>query len=429
LTNKETGCKNSCSSTFTIENACRVLCSSVDTDVLCTGEKTGSLTITASGGALPYTIELFENGNLVAIATQIGNTEPSQVVFENLAAGQYSYTISDGNLGTCGNNEPIEIGAGTPCGSNCTYTQGAYGTEGGKSCAEGVTYSTKGLIAKALSFYPLGTMNIGLPGKSISISNNPVDIQKIIDFLPGGGSSKILTSGDFLITGLPSSYLKKGVIDNTLLAQTITLGLNLGIDSDLGSFVLQSGTLAIATPEGGCGSEVPKVRSCSYDVYTPTINEYKYYNIPSIVNLLPVKTVQGLFDMANVALGGGTLPAGVTLSNLASAVDLINNVFDNCRISMGYNQTPLTCIADRAAFEVNPVPIVDYASITYQFSYVSNVTIEVRNGLGVLLSTYVDPTPSYLGKVVSLPYLFNVSGNYFIKVITNIGSTTKQVTH
>ena len=96
---------------------------------------------------------------------------------------------------------------------------------------------------------------------------------------------------------------------------------------------------------------------------------------------------------------------------------------------MGYDQTPLTCVVNRASFDVNPVPVIDYATITYQFSYTSNVTIEVRNNLGVLLSTYVDPTPSYLGKVVTLPYLFGVNGVYFIKVITNIGSTTKQITH
>ncbi|MFM9824595.1 SprB repeat-containing protein, partial [Flavobacterium sp.] len=430
LTDKETGCKNSCSSTFTVANACIPTCSYTKTDVKCQGTGTGSITVTVSGGTLPYTVNLFKDGNPVALDSKTGIVEPYIITFENLFSGAYSYSVTDDSQSDpCSNSEPIDLGQGTPCGANCTYTQGYYGNEGGTSCANGVSYSTKGLIAKALSSYPLGTMTIGLLGRSIKISNNPTDIQKIIDFLPGGGSSAVLSVGDFLITALPSSYLKKGVINNTLLAQTITLGLNLGIDNTLGTFALQSGTLAIASPQGGCGSIIPMVRSCSYDIYTPTINEYKYYNIPALVGLLPTPTVQGLFDMANTALGGGTLPAGITFTNLASAVDLINNVFDKCRISMGYNQTPLTCIADRAAFDVSPVPIIDYATVIYQFSYVSNVTIEVRNNLGVLLSTYVDTTPSYLGKVVPLPYLFGANGIYYIKVITNIGSTTKAVTH
>ncbi len=429
LTDKETGCKNSCSSTFTIANGCIPTCSFTKTNVKCQGTGTGSIKVTVSGGALPYTINLFKDGNPVALDSKTGTVEPYTITFDNLFSGSYSYLVTDSNQSMCNNNEPIDLGGGTPCGANCTYTQGYYGNEGGTSCANGVSYSTKGLIAKALSSYPLGTMTIGLPGRCVKMSNNTTDIAKIIEVLPGGGSSVVLSTGNFLITAMPASYLKKGNINNTLLAQTITLGLNLGIDNTLGTFALQSGTLAIASPQGGCGSSIPMVRSCSYDIYTPTINEYKYYNIPALVGLLPTPTVQGLFDMANNALGGGTLPAGITLTNLASAVDLINNVFDECRISMGYNQTPLTCIADRAAFDVSPVPIIDYATVIYQFSYASSVTIEVRNNLGVLLFTYVDPTPSYLGKVVSLPYLFGVNGNYFIKVITNIGSTTKQVTH
>ncbi|SHG97722.1 hypothetical protein SAMN05443549_10993 [Flavobacterium fluvii] len=322
------------------------------------------------------------------------------------------------------------------CDALCTYTQGYYGNAGGKSCAgeeNGTLYSTKGLIAKALSSYPLNAepipsnmMRIGLPGKSVLLSNTTADINAIIEVLPGGGSSYVLSNGNPHISALTAAtYLKKGNINNTLLAQTITLGLNLGINGKLGNFVLQSGKLATAAPLGGCGSNIPMPRSCSYDIYTPTINEYKYFDIPAFVN---GKTVQQLFEMANKALGGEALPAGVTLSALANAVDVINNAFDGCRISMGYNQTPLTCVEERAAFIVNPVPIVSQATVTYKFSYSSPVKIEVRSTVGgALLFTYNDPTPSSLNKEVLVPYNFTASGYYFITVITNIGSTTKQV--
>ena len=315
------------------------------------------------------------------------------------------------------------------CESLCTYTQGYYGNAGGKSCAMGVTYSTSGLISKALMSYPLGTipetykMTIGLPGKSVSMSNNPTDIAKIIEFLPGGGSSLVLSTGDFTINNMPNSYLKKGNVNNTLLAQTITLGLNLGIDSALGNFILQAGKLATAAPQGGCGSKIPMPRSCSYDIYTPTINEYKYFDIPTFVN---GKTVKQLFDMANDALGGKPLPAGVTLSSLANAVDVINNAFDGCRISMGYNQTPLKCIEDRAAFIVDPVPSLINPTVTYKFSYTSDVTIEVWNMSGGKLHTQFD-TNSYLDKKVNINYPFTTTGAYIMKIITNIGSSTRTV--
>ena len=317
------------------------------------------------------------------------------------------------------------------CDPHCTYTQGYYGNSGGKACADGVSYSTTGLISKALSSYADGKMIIGLDGHSVWMTNTTTDINKIIEVLPGGGSSAVLLAGNKQITALPATYLKKGSINNTLLAQTITLGLNLGIDNSLGSFSLKAGTLATAAPQGGCGSKIPMTRSCSFDIYTPTINEYKYFNIPAVVNLLPVKTIQGLFDMANKALGGGALPNGVTLSNIADAVDVINNAFDGCRISMGYDQTPLTCVADRAAFIIHPVPVVDYATVTYKFSYASTVTIEVRSlsANGTLVYTQTDPTPSYLDKEVLVNFNFNTGTPqiYFIKIITNIGQSQREI--
>jgi hypothetical protein len=225
--------------------------------------------------------------------------------------------------------------------------------------------------------------------------------------------------------------LKKGNINNTLLAQTITLGLNLGIDTALGNFVLKAGMdgngnpikLATAVPQGGCGSKIPMPRSCSFDVYTPTINEYKYYTLPTFVNGM---SVNQLFELANKALGGGTLPAGVTLSNIASAVDMINNAFDECKIAMGYDQTPLTCEPDRAAFTVDPVPSLVSPTVTYKFNYTSNVTIEVWNLSGGRLHTQPD-TNSYYDKKVNINYPFTTSGGYIIKLITNIGSSTRTV--
>ena len=434
LTNKETGCKNSCESTFSVDNACKISCSSVKTDVLCEGTKTGSITVSADGGAAPYSVYLFKEGSTTPDFSKTGiATSTFSTTFENLAAGNYTYEVRDVNYDitneVCNQELPIQVGKGIPCGEpHATYTQGYYGNLGGTSCADGASYSTTGLIAKALATYPSGTMTIGLPGKSVLISNTTLDINGIIKALPGGGTVAVLAAGNPHISALPTSYLKKGdvVVTNTLLAQTITLGLNLGIDSKLGAFVLQVGKLAIAEPQAGCGSTIPKIRECSLGLYTPTVNEYKYYDIPAVVGLLPTKTVQGLFDMANKALGGGVLPAGVTLTNLAAAVDIINNAFDGYKIAMGYDQTPLTCVADRAPFDASPVPVTSSVTVTYKFSYASNVTIEIYNLSGVKLYTQADSN-SYLNKQVVVNYPFTTVGSYIVKVNTNIGSSSKTI--
>ncbi|KAF2081456.1 T9SS type A sorting domain-containing protein, partial [Flavobacterium sharifuzzamanii] len=341
----------------------------------------------------------------------------------------------------------------TPCTTPiCTYTQGAYGNVGGIGCAGGQSYTTKALIAKALSAYPGGTMTIGLVGKSVLVSNNATDINGVISVLPGGGGSKVLANGNPHISALPSSYLKNGRINNTLLAQTITLGLNLGIDSELSKFKLQAGTLAVAQPDGGCGSKTPKIRSCNPD--GTVSNEYKYYTIPNNVvsKLGGDKTVGDLFNLANQALGGGNT-YGLSLSDIASLVDLINNAFDECRIAIGYNIQPLACSATqeqivtqtptttekpvvessakeskKPSFDAYPVPFKNYITIRYNFDYASNVKIELFDLSGKLLSSKTD-TDAYLGKEYNFNIDFYVGKFqvYILQITTNKGSSSKKI--
>jgi len=332
----------------------------------------------------------------------------------------------------------------------CTYTQGYYGNPGGMSCApdDGVfsdKYTTEALIAKALAYYG-GTMTVGLPGNSVLLSNNSTDIAAIIDVLPGGGSSYVLLAGDphiSALTGIYSSYLSKnGRLNNTLLAQTITLGLNIGINSALGDFVLQGGVLVTADPEGGCGSDIPKERTCNYDQYGNLINvtnDYHYNSIDaSVVTALNGNpTVQGLFELANKALGG--VNTGVSLSAIASVVDKINNAFDGCTIFMGYDvpQCDKTSLAGTSStdskmepvgFDAYPVPFKDVLTIKYNFDYVSDVKIEVFNSTGKSVLSKAD-TNSYLNKEVALNLKMNRGQEqvYVVKVTTNRGSSVKKV--
>jgi len=322
----------------------------------------------------------------------------------------------------------------------CTYTQGYYGNAGGKSCAPddgGIfgQYTTAELIAKALASYG-GTMTIGLPGHSVWIANNMTDINALISVMPGGGGSYVLSAGNFEINNLPSSYLKNGRINNTLLAQTIALGLNIGINGALGDFELKAGMLTTAASEGGCGSDVPVARTCNPD--GSVNNEYQRYEIKAkVVNALSVKTVQGLFELANQALGGGSTN-GLSLSEIASAVDKINNAFDGCRIFIGYDVPKLVCPIlttttkivndDLAGFTASPVPFTDQLTIKYDFDYQSDVKIEVFNAQGSKVLSKAD-TNSYLNKEVTLDLNVNKGQEqvYVVKLTTDRGSSTKKV--
>ncbi|NBO58453.1 MAG: hypothetical protein EBU73_05875, partial [Chitinophagia bacterium] len=142
----------------------------------------------------------------------------------------YVYTNGNGCIGIDTAYVTVER-----CGQAfCTYTQGYYGNPGGKSCAEGLSYSTKGLMQKALSKGSIVLGSIAL-NKTFTINYNAVDT--LIAILPGGGTPTSLAyTGDRTPSKLPPAMLKNGKINNVLLSQTITLALNIRINSELDSF-------------------------------------------------------------------------------------------------------------------------------------------------------------------------------------------------
>ncbi|TDD95269.1 Ig-like domain-containing protein [Flavobacterium cellulosilyticum] len=386
------------------------VCEGVSVDLTAAAVTAGS---TLEGGALSYWTDA---------AATISLGTPAAVI----ASGTFYIKVMTSS--GCMDIKPVMVTTEICGGPLCTYTQGYYGNSGGMSCAgEGLPlYTTTGLITKALNYYG-GTMIVGSGLNTVSISSPSC----VINVMPGGGGSFVLT-GAYNICNLPASYLRKGRINNTALAQTIALGLNIGINSKLGDFVLQSGTLATAALNGGCGSLTAKPRSCSAEGYTPVINEYLYTTIPSVVDLLPLpnRTVQGLYAMLNKALGGEALPAGITLGALASAADAINNAFDECRISMGYEQIPLVCNAsDPQCFVAFEVPIVNnQLTIKYKFAYVSDVTIDVFDISGNKVFSKLDNN-SYLDKEVSINYNFNTGTQkvYIVRVTTKLGHSEQKV--
>jgi hypothetical protein len=227
------------------------------------------------------------------------------------------------------------------CEAICTYTQGAYGNAGGQDCDGDVSMSTTALINQSISHWG-GLITIGKPGKSVTIATGQASC--VIAALPGGGPAKELPAGNSSICSLPNSLVNgQGRITNVLLAQTITLALNIGITSpsDLGAFPLQGGVLVTADPLGGCGSDVPDLSSsCT----KRTISAAVVAAIPG------TKNVAGLLELANRALANvdGVVGSenGVSLNAINDAVSAINEVFDECKIFIGWN---VPCPSDRSS--------------------------------------------------------------------------------
>ncbi len=349
------GCSYSTTKTWTVTDACGNTQSATQT-VSYTRDITKPVvtnnpptTITANCQTLfanlPWEAPTFTDNCGTPVVTMV--TTPDQQQQSCPSTYSRTWTATDG----CGNTASFTQTITVPCCAFCTYTQGYYGNAGGTSC-DGTTggYSTTGLITQSLTNLG-GSLQIGRPGKSVIILNNAANVNCVIDKLPGGGPAKELVNGDFNICSLHPSYTAgSGRIRNVLLAQTITLGLNLGIapsPTGLGSFVLQGGVLATAAPDGGCGSNTPKVRSCYYNPVAPynliVVNEYQYKTIdPNVIAAIAgPKTVANLLALANDALANtdgvvGT-ENGVSISSIASTVGAINEGFDECRIFVGWN--------------------------------------------------------------------------------------------
>ncbi|MFN5440007.1 MAG: SprB repeat-containing protein, partial [Bacteroidota bacterium] len=237
----------------------------------------------------------------------------------------YVYTNGNGCIGIDTAYVTVER-----CGQAfCTYTQGYYGNAGGKSCAEGLTYSTKGLMQLALS---KGSIVLGNPSlnKTFTINYNAVDT--VIAMLPGGGTPTALAyTGNRTPSKLPPAMLKNGRINNVLLSQTIALAFNIRINSELDSFKVRADKFLMTQDKVSCASK--DLKECSY-------HSYKFSS--KVVNALAGnKTIADLLKLANSALAG-SLPAGLSYSDVAGAVDLVNNAFDGCRVGW-YADTVVYC--------------------------------------------------------------------------------------
>ena len=233
--------------------------------------------------------------------TQENRKETQYVTFNNLEPNYYCAIVQ--TYQGCYN---IDIELTERCNPVCTYTQGAWGSEGGKM-SDGLTgtkYSTVELINRSLANWG-GKMRIGSQvagGRSLAVTS----AQQVLDFLPNGGPSFTLThSGELSLSSFLSTYNKKN--GGSLIAQAITLGLNLRINMPGDATILH---LADVPLEG-------------------IVNA-------TVISKLTNKTVGGLYEFANRVIELGTSAAmGLSLSDIADALDAVNNFFDGCGVYRG----------------------------------------------------------------------------------------------
>lgn len=292
-----------------------------------------TLCITASGTG-PFTYQWTRNGSVVP-----GQTG-SCYAFD-LAAGDTQVCVTV--TGVCG--PPVSScavlsvqGCG---GAHCTLTQGAYGNGGGQFNG----MPRLDLIEQLLQ----GGMTVGVLGtRSLTFQAGAHDAQCVIDRLPTSGRPMLLPDfGDELLeadcqtspTALP---LIAGRFENILLGQVITLTLNVrlasGVTSPNGCTTLASGLSGqtvcptmvsrdlLPGPDGciGTADDVPDMGG---PLVTVTIDAAV---MSSLTSLSLPQNISGVLELGNRALAGMSTGTA-TLSQVSSAVDSINILFDECR--------------------------------------------------------------------------------------------------
>ncbi len=253
-----------------------------------------------------------------------------------------------------GNSFSLNAQAGTD--NYCTFTQGYYGNPNGIQYGE----TTIQIIENALSDGngQNNPITLGVPGRSLTINRSAAAC--VIEWLPGGGASKKLPSGDLNVDGncnagaLP---IRKGRIKNNLITQAITLALNMRYDDRLYYLTLENACI-----------------SSSNAIYT---------------KLGDNATIGDLMEYTNEALGGNI---SGNLGYLTSAIGAVNDHFDECQAACGIVTPPgggggglmfRQTLATTEIF-VFPNPAKDFISINVENFIGEDVTIQIYNRLGML---------------------------------------------
>jgi PKD repeat protein len=329
-------CSNNTSASVTITISPESVVYAIAGSSFCaSAPNTGTITLMGSYSGVSYQLKkVSDNSDVQPPQTGTG----SSLTWSGLEAGSY-YVFGTGIAPTyCTSRTANATVHEFDCSYFYTLTQGYYGGKNGKSCLGSNPLNT--------IKYLLGNVDL-VTGSTNSVTAPATDqgANKLNQTLPGGNTPVALPGGNCDITTgcftYPVYLTKQGKINNVLLSQTITLGLNTRWEGGkLLLFHIESGWLTTQKMTG-CGGDAVVVTTCSSN----TVTSIKMNQ--NVVDYLGNNnTVQDLLNLANAVLGG-TLTPGVngvpSYSDVNDAVDAINQSFDEGRRFLDYYSTKQTC--------------------------------------------------------------------------------------
>ncbi len=248
-------------------------------------------------------------------------------------AGNYLITVTDSK--GCSSTASLTIN-NCPIVSTiaaCANPQGFFGKPDNNSCNETGTVITS-LQSMTNALQSVGNSYVfGLPANNRTFTLSLSDITTgganapIFKMLPGGGNNM----QSFGVGGASYSntatwsrvpLAANGKITNPLFAQTLTMFFNIKNNANFGAVNLAP--IIYTQAQTSCGSGIATGEIIATQLPASVID--------FMANNAYTMTVNGLFQLANEALGGkANLP---NLSVINTAVDKLNNAFTGCRIQV-----------------------------------------------------------------------------------------------
>ncbi|MGM0626451.1 MAG: T9SS type A sorting domain-containing protein, partial [Bacteroidota bacterium] len=313
----------------------------------------------------------------------------------------------------------------------CSYTQGFYGNTGGLGCGpDGYGATAYDIMSNVMMPYDTVPVLFGLPGNGWELYYHDITQYNIFNMLPGGGTSAPFDPSD--VTGGIGTYdneyswgmvpLKtnpvqaQGKIQNNLFAQTLTFFFNMM--SNVGFDDLEITAEYLVTADAiDCGTQLASEYATLYTEIPSSVVDY--LNDPAN-GYDP--TAQGLFLLANDLLGGASaLQTGnsnnpdwiISHADVCDALDAFNNGFDECRIFVGFMETPPAYAEDASSYDPENGEEMDDEE---------NQEDEENEGQDIVEELEVTAHPNPFKKKINFKFSSSVDTHVKFEIITLGGS-------
>ena len=206
----------------------------------------------------------------------------------------------------------------------CAYSQSSYDNNNISCVPNGISPAGQ-IMLNAVDTQPGDSVMFGLKtsGRFFTLKKSDIQNGYIYKLLPGNGASKALKGYSTFTKSATWSNVPMtsgGVIQNELLAQTMTLFFNLQLSSQLGSLLLNTNL---------------SIRKLTLCVLQGNLIQVKFTAKAAVANCLQTKygnqgiTVGNLYKLANELLGN-TNSCNLNYADVTDAVKNTNELFTGC---------------------------------------------------------------------------------------------------